>query len=163
MPAPAINADLVEKRRRQITGAATRLFARKGFHESTMKDIAAAAGISPGLIYHYVQDKQDLLFLAIMDVIEEKKRLVPAAIASSDDPLRRFLAVFRSYVLINDSHQRAVILTYRYVNLLPRRYLNSLMDSEIEVNKMIADGHRGLRDGPACSGAWIPISSPITW
>lgn len=53
-------------RRQQILNAAMRVFSQKGFQQATNKDIAdAAGGISPGLIYHYFKDKQDL-FMAII-------------------------------------------------------------------------------------------------
>ncbi len=53
-------------RRRQILDGALRVFSTKGFKSTTNKDIAAAAGgISPGLIYHYFKDKEDL-FMAIV-------------------------------------------------------------------------------------------------
>jgi AcrR family transcriptional regulator len=53
-------------RRQQIIEAALKVFSTKGFHKATNKDIAAAAGgISPGLIYWYFKDKEDL-FLSII-------------------------------------------------------------------------------------------------
>ena len=56
------NAD----RRQQIIEAALKVFSTKGFHKATNKDIAqAAGGISPGLIYWYFKDKEDL-FLSIV-------------------------------------------------------------------------------------------------
>jgi len=53
-------------RRQQILEAALKVFSTKGFHKATNKDIAqAAGGISPGLIYWYFKDKEDL-FLSII-------------------------------------------------------------------------------------------------
>ena len=53
-------------RRQQIIEAALRVFSTKGFHKATNKDIAeAAGGISPGLIYWYFKDKEDL-FVSIV-------------------------------------------------------------------------------------------------
>ena len=56
---------VVEDRREQIIEAALRVFARKGFNGATNKDIAREAGITPGLIYHYFESKEDLLKAAI--------------------------------------------------------------------------------------------------
>ena len=56
---------VVEDRREQIIEAALRVFARKGFNGSTNKDIAKEAGITPGLIYHYFESKEELLKAAI--------------------------------------------------------------------------------------------------
>jgi AcrR family transcriptional regulator len=53
-------------RRQQILEAALEVFSTKGYHKATNKDIAqAAGGISPGLIYWYFKDKEDL-FLSIV-------------------------------------------------------------------------------------------------
>jgi AcrR family transcriptional regulator len=52
---------IVEDRREQIVQAAMRVFARKGFMRASNKNIAAEAGITPGLIYHYFKSKEALL------------------------------------------------------------------------------------------------------
>lgn len=55
-------------RRQQIIEAALKVFSTKGFHKATNKDIAqAAGGISPGLIYWYFKDKEDLFFSIIRE------------------------------------------------------------------------------------------------
>ncbi len=51
-----------EERRSQILEAALKVFAEKGFKGATNKDIADAAGVSPGLIYFYFENKEDLFF-----------------------------------------------------------------------------------------------------
>ena len=51
------DAALVERRRRQIVAAAIALFGKRGYHASTIRDIAAQAGVSVGLIYQYFGDK----------------------------------------------------------------------------------------------------------
>jgi AcrR family transcriptional regulator len=62
----SIDTNDTSDRRQQILNAAVLVFSRKGFQQATNKDIAdAAGGISPGLIYHYFKDKQDL-FMAIV-------------------------------------------------------------------------------------------------
>jgi AcrR family transcriptional regulator len=50
-----------EDRRRQILDAATRVFARKGFHGCRVGDIAKEAGVAYGLMYHYFSSKDELL------------------------------------------------------------------------------------------------------
>ena len=52
---------VVEDRREQIIDAAMRVFSQKGFTRATNKDIAREAGITPGLIYHYFENKDALL------------------------------------------------------------------------------------------------------
>jgi AcrR family transcriptional regulator len=50
-----------EEKRRLILQAAVRVFARKGFHESRVGDIAEEAGVAHGLLYHYFESKDELL------------------------------------------------------------------------------------------------------
>ena len=56
-----IREQLVEARRNQILDAAARIFAEKGFHRTTTKEIAQTAGVSEGTIYNYFANKGDLL------------------------------------------------------------------------------------------------------
>jgi AcrR family transcriptional regulator len=90
-------------RRHQILEAALKVFSTKGFHKATNKDIAdAAGGISPGLIYWYFKDKQDL-FLSlvrerapIFDVVTHPERLI-------DLPPREALTLIgRSFLAVLD-------------------------------------------------------------
>ena len=53
-------------RREDILQASLHLFAEKGFHGTSMRDIAREAEITEGLIYHYFESKRDL-FRAIID------------------------------------------------------------------------------------------------
>lgn len=53
-------------RREDILKASLHLFAERGFHGTSMRDIARAADITEGLIYHYFASKRDL-FRAIID------------------------------------------------------------------------------------------------
>ena len=49
------------EKRRLLLDAAVRVFARKGFHEARVGDIAAEAGVAYGLLYHYFPSKDDVL------------------------------------------------------------------------------------------------------
>ena len=51
---------LDDKKREDILRAALEVFGRKGFAATTVKDIADLAGIAPGTVYTYFQDKVDL-------------------------------------------------------------------------------------------------------
>ncbi len=48
-------------RREQILAAAERMFSRAGFHRTTMQDVAAEAGMSPGNLYRYFASKDALV------------------------------------------------------------------------------------------------------
>ena len=62
---------LVRERRAQIVAGAVKLFSQKGYDQTTVQQVAKKAGVSTGLIYQYVHDKEDLLLLSILDRLDE--------------------------------------------------------------------------------------------
>ena len=52
------NSRIREEQKQRILEAAKSIFARKGFSETKMSDIAAAANVSYGLAYHYFANKE---------------------------------------------------------------------------------------------------------
>ena len=53
--------ELAERRRRQILDAALDCFRRRGFHQTSMQEICAAAGISAGALYRYFGSKAEII------------------------------------------------------------------------------------------------------
>jgi AcrR family transcriptional regulator len=51
----------IDRRRAQILAGASRVFARQGFHRTTVREVAREAGIADGTIYLYFASKQELL------------------------------------------------------------------------------------------------------
>ena len=62
-PAPdeAAPVEPEPEKRRRILHAAVRVFAEKGYHGCRIADVARAAGVAYGLVYHYFQNKDELL------------------------------------------------------------------------------------------------------
>lgn len=56
-----------ESRRAQILAAAMQVCAERGYHGARIDDIAAAAGLSKGAVYHHFPDGKDELFLALLE------------------------------------------------------------------------------------------------
>ena len=57
----SLKADLPVDRRDQILAAAVHAFVKRGFHQTSMHDISAEAGISVGLIYRYFANKEAVI------------------------------------------------------------------------------------------------------
>jgi AcrR family transcriptional regulator len=85
---------LVTARRNQILDAATTVFAEKGFHRATIKDIARAAGIADGTIYTYFSSKTEVLLGILNRLNESTEREMQFALGSEQD-VRAF---FKAYV-----------------------------------------------------------------
>lgn len=130
--------ELVEKRRRQIIAAAIELFGKRGYHVTTIRDIAKRAEVSIGLIYQYVSDKEDVLFLALIEVLESYQRAIPAALIGCEDPLSRFCTAVRAYCQVNDEKGDATVLAYRETNSLRKQRRDLIKHKELETNELIA-------------------------
>lgn len=59
------------KRRQRILEAALDLFSRQGFHRTSTRQIAQAAGVAEGTIFNYFATKKDLLVAAMSQVVED--------------------------------------------------------------------------------------------
>ena len=78
------------ERRHQILAAARTLFAERGFHATTTRDLAAAADINDALIYRYFPDKQAIL-AALIDEAIAVFRALPKLPEQAPLPLERLL------------------------------------------------------------------------
>jgi TetR/AcrR family transcriptional regulator, cholesterol catabolism regulator len=129
---------LVEKRRGQIIAAAIELFGKRGYHVTTIRDIAKRADVSIGLIYQYVSDKEDVLLLALIEVLDSYQRAIPAALADLDKPLERFCAAVRAYCTVIEEKGEATVLAYRETKSLRKPRREFIKQKELETNELIA-------------------------
>lgn len=83
----AVSEEDKSQRRDQIMGAAKEVFARKGFHATTIADIAKRAGLAYGSVYWYFDSKDDL-FHALM--VAEEGALRGHIAAALDVPAKSF-------------------------------------------------------------------------
>ncbi len=61
-----------QRTRRKIREAATRLFARTGYHDSSISGIAREAGTSPATIYNHFNSKESLLESVVRETLDER-------------------------------------------------------------------------------------------
>ena len=116
----------------QILDAAARLFAERGFHRTTTRDIAAAADVAEGTLYNYFDNKDDLLF-GILERLETRagRNLAdPSAPADPQQFLRRMLSGQRSQA---EAVMLQAILSEILANAeLRRRYADQLIAPAID-------------------------------
>ena len=72
-------------REAELRRVATRLFRERGFHATSMQDLAEALGMNRGSLYHYIDSKDDLLWW-IVDGTLERLRASVEPILASDAP-----------------------------------------------------------------------------
>lgn len=81
---PKVSEAHVEARRQQILQAASACFSRQGFHKTTMQDICAEAGLSPGAVYGYFPSKEEIIEAMVAERRREGFNLIQAALQMPD-------------------------------------------------------------------------------
>lgn len=146
IPSKVEDTALVSRRRAQITEAAINQFAKRGYRATTMRDIARKAGISVGLIYQYVADKEDLLLLAILEVVDSYEREIPSAIMQQSSPLEQFKAAVHAYGRVVDSHKFVSALGFQETKGLKRDRIELMKRREYEANQLIVECARRCKE-----------------
>lgn len=135
-------------RRRELVDAAVGLFVKQGFHETTTRDIAQAAGWSVGELYEFVKSKSDILYLVCEVIHEETEALletVPATQCPVEDALRRAMDTFFRAC---DAKQDVILLIYQESNCLSRELQGLVLASEERITSSFLDLIvRGMGDG----------------
>src|SRR5262245_18566693 len=89
-----------EFRKSELLRAARTVFSRRGFHDSTIDEIAAEAGVAKGTVYLYFQSKQDIYLAALRDgikMLNDEMRSQAATRGSAKDRLRNLIATKISF------------------------------------------------------------------
>jgi AcrR family transcriptional regulator len=94
----------VDSRRRAIFEAAAQLFLAKGFAGSSMREIAAAAGVGKSTLYDYYQTKDDILLFVVETTsgeVTQEAQAIAALPLPPDERLRRIIAMELDYLQAN--------------------------------------------------------------
>jgi AcrR family transcriptional regulator len=137
----AKKADRVEKKHDQIVKGAAKIFLEKGFHPTTIREIAEAAGMSMGQLYHYISSKDDVLLLIHMHLqiafFEHMKKI---SIIDEDAvmALTRALRQTQSFMTEN---KKLFQFIYRESKYLSKKHLQVVLQVD---DKYIVEYWRGL-------------------
>jgi AcrR family transcriptional regulator len=134
--------------RRAVLDAARELFAELGFERTTMRAVAARAGVDPALIYHYFGDKDGLLFAALQPPVDAAAvfaGLAGAADRTGEELVRRLINLWEDRPEVRE--QMAVILRTGLSHDRASRLLRDILSSFIlaALGDVLADDRRELR------------------
>ena len=137
----AIQQQLITARKNQILDAAALVFAEKGFHPTTIRDVAKQAGIADGTIYNYFESKPALL-LGIFermkdDVIQQNMPLVPP-----DTDFRTFIRAFLQHPLTSLKQNNFALFRIVMSEMMVNEELRTLYYQQIlEPTLLLAEGY----------------------
>lgn len=112
---PKLLDGTIEKNKKKIERAALQLFTRKGFHGTTVREIADRAGVSMGKLYIYYDTKEDIFVDLVhrlarkMEVIRQKE-LIPLMESLDPDSLRKLAKAIGRIVSQNLDYWRLMYI-----------------------------------------------------
>jgi AcrR family transcriptional regulator len=116
-----VRADDYGDKKQAILDAAAELFAREGYANVKMMDIAKECGASKSMLYHYFTKKEDVLFEIMKEQIESHLHATEAVVAltvSPEERLREFVAMWMRRA--SEARARITVLMYER-KFLPKR------------------------------------------
>ena len=131
-----------------IHKAAVELFARLGYHATSMRAIAAEAEVKPAAIYHWYASKEAILIQLQDDFMEQLTEKVLAAMEQHDRPALQLAAAVREHVVFHGLNRQEAFVTDSEIRALgeePRSGLIAKRDAyQAMFKQMLRDG---IRDG----------------
>jgi AcrR family transcriptional regulator len=105
----------VEVRREQLVEVALREFSVRGYHETQMEHVAAAAGVSKGLLYYHFTSKEELYTAVSERVVSSFTDRLPAALRGAPTSSGRFRAVIGVLMDVAESQPEGWKLMVRHL------------------------------------------------
>jgi TetR/AcrR family transcriptional regulator, cholesterol catabolism regulator len=112
-----VTAMAVKNTQEQLLRAATDLFYRKGYSDTSIREIGVKAGVSNSLLYHYFKDKEEMLFQIIaansqglLETLEEIDRKVPEPM----ERLREMLVQHTIFYGLKNKRESKIVVEDNY-------------------------------------------------
>ena len=140
--------DLVASHRRHLVKTTTALLRKKGYHNTSTRDIAAAAGMSVGAVYQYIQHKEDLMLLILQSLVDiYEQRVYPLAEKGERARERLWAAVDHYYRTLDEHHDKADVLYHQFSVLggETKRRFSAIEEKVHAIMKAILD--QGVAEG----------------
>jgi len=114
----------------QLFNTAAALFAEKGYHGTSISDLARAMGLQKGSLYHYFNSKEELLFRLLDEYVTEALDNIEAICALEIAPvekLRRFMLFYSGFYA---GDRDRLVLLINDIDKLGEPYKSQIIDKE---------------------------------
>lgn len=124
------NARLVDLRRKQIIEGAMQVFAAKGFHRASVREIAEASGLTMGTMYNYVRSKEDILYIVYDFMTTILTEGLKKAIEETDNPREKVSAALRHNMELIYQYRDVIMFLYREAGNYDRESVRTVLAQE---------------------------------
>ena len=137
-----------EKTRASIIKAGLKLFGAKGYHGTSVGDIAKTAGITKGAYYHHFQSKEELLLLIHEEYAEYQLRAMQAVLSDEKCAAEQLRELIRSIVEAVGRYRPNVTIFFQERRYLTKKYLARATTQRDELEQAFqAVIERGIASG----------------
>lgn len=132
-----------------ILAAAAELFVARNYADVTVDQIAEAANVTKGAVYHHFSSKQDVYVAMLIDDLAHKSALFDQAVAASDSCAGRLRALTGAFLALPRTEQQLIRLVRRDANTFDPETRAALVDAYQAAlpNHVEAIIRRGIADG----------------
>jgi AcrR family transcriptional regulator len=125
------NSELVRKKRLQIARGASKLFVKKGYSQTSIRDISKATGLTIGNLYDYITRKEDVLYL-VFEVFHSMwtNRLEKEGVFEIEDPVKQLNTAVQKMLELVSANREMILLMYTESKLLPKDFLRIILEKE---------------------------------
>ncbi|MBB4684519.1 TetR/AcrR family transcriptional regulator [Amycolatopsis jiangsuensis] len=140
--------DVQPETARRLMLAGVESFAERGYHATTTRDIAGAAGMSPAALYVHFPSKAALLFAISRSGHEQTLALVEAVLARSSDPVERIRLVVEDFVAWHARRHTVARVVQYELNALPEQEHQIVSELRRRIERRVREVvTHGVRDG----------------
>jgi AcrR family transcriptional regulator len=143
------DVEFVSARRAEIVAIAGELFAARGFANTTVREIADAAGILSGSLYHHFDSKESMVEALLRDFLDRIGRTYDAIASRGDDPVTTLRALVRAaFGALATDHAAVSVMLNEYNVLVPYARFAFLRDAVEATERLWVDVlDAGMRAG----------------
>lgn len=140
IPTQIKNINLVQRRRKQLVKAATKIFVQKGYHKASIREIALASKLSMGNLYAYIAKKEDILYLVHEDMIHNiYKELFDQVEEGTEIQPEDLVEMVRNILERSLKFGDEIILIYRETGSLSKDLMKQILSLEKKYTGMLRD------------------------
>ena len=124
----------------RIVAAFLKLSNRKGFHATSLRELAEASGLSMGALYTYFDSKENLLVMILEEVtttVDEVLGAVPGQIAA--DPGAHLMWVIDTHIRLTEAMQPWFVFAFMEAKSFPSSARKAAVDSELRTEQVLAE------------------------
>jgi AcrR family transcriptional regulator len=131
---------------REMKKVIASLFARSGYHSTSMREIARHMGLNQASLYYYFKNKEDMLFKLMNDSMDEALTTLEDICASDLSPVEKLNRVLSFYTRYYAGDQDRLVLLVNEINSLDREHREVLRQKERQYLHLIRSILKELTD-----------------